>query len=337
MNTQRTLRVLLIDDTNETLLNLKAHIEQEVKVDPLTTRIEIVPVHIQLEVTPECACYRVKAATITELARACSHKFDYIFSDFAFIGDRAKNEELRKQLLKENREVEQSDLAAGTVLQCSDIKQMVDWMQRERQLDCDLINNIQANFLGHTGPIVVYTNSAKPFATYFDNHSIRRRKSEIRLVFPNATDIEFILMHDEFSITPEIMDLFPEPGKMKSYYSKLLSRKIESELQTIALKGMVKSQHNLRFRKTKRAFQFLTILSIALGAFVAACGEMLFHFLHDTIVMTGHSMHFEFDSSAKAHIVAFVGLAVLIIVIPPISAVFITKIGEKRLDDLLEP
>src|SRR5438876_1199558 len=110
MNTQRILSVLLIDDNKETILNLKANLEQDVTVDGLSTKIEVTAVHIQVEQTPECGCYRIKEDTIRELAEACDHKFHYIFSDFAFIGDRTKNDELRNKLLSENREVRESDL-----------------------------------------------------------------------------------------------------------------------------------------------------------------------------------------------------------------------------------
>ena len=338
MNTQRTLSVLLIDDTEEVLTNLQAHLEQEVKVDPLCTRIQITTVHIQLESNPTCTCYQVKSETILELAWKCSHKFDYIFSDFAFIGDTQKNEALRETLLKDKRIIRSADLTQGTVLQVADIKKMLETMRSQNLIDCDLITNVKHNFLGHSGPVVVYTNSAEPFASYFNGDALKVRRNEIRSVFSNASSVEFILMHDEFSITPQIMALFNRPEERKSYYSKLLSRKIESELHAIVLRKMVHAQHNLRFKRTWRAFQFLTLVGVGFGGAVAAYGEMLFHFLHDSMIMVSRWRHWgEFDNSAYAHIVAFFSLLALSILVPPVLAVFIARAAERKLDDLLEP
>jgi hypothetical protein len=204
MNNNQKLRILLLDDNNDVLHTLKSIIaNDDVRADELITEIEAVTVHIQLDNIANID-YIIKPETILEIARYCYNKFDYIISDFAFIGDKSANDNLRQKLIQENRTVLNSDFKNKNILRLRDIETQFNTMQDHTLLTRVLKKNFNNNFLGHRQPIIIYTNSPDPFAEYFRGTDLEIRIEEIKEVFTQSKDIKFILMHDELDIPTAI-------------------------------------------------------------------------------------------------------------------------------------
>ena len=285
MNSEQKLFILLLDDTKEVLDNLKANVQHFVDMGELNTFIEVTTVHIQTEKNETDSSYKIKNETIIDIANICSKKFDYIISDFAFIGDKEENEKLRLQLIDQNREVCKSDLKAGTVLQCCDIKSNFEVMKNSFIINKKLINNFEQNFLGHKGDIIIYTYSPSPFSKYFKSTQKIIRINEIQEVFEeSASQPRFILMHDEFEIPSIIINtLKPHNNDLKTYLSTLLSNRLGNELHILALMRMAYFQHKLRFKNTRWAFHKITSLGVGIGTGVALIGETTYLLIENLI------------------------------------------------------
>jgi hypothetical protein len=336
---KRKFRVLLLDDNREVLDLLKATLDQTVEVEGLSIRIEVESLHLVLEQQAAGHGYKFTEATILNLGELCDQKFDYIFSDFTFIGDSTRNEQLRSDLIRENRGVEKKDLD-GFILQLKDIKDQFDNMCRAGQFNTDelipLRDHIKSRFIDHEGSVLIYTNSPKPFENYFDTTQMPIRRNEVQNVFSKATIEPFILMHNEFSITPELEALFADPNKRKQYYSSLLSKRIESLLHHAALKHMVTAQGKLRFTNTKKAFQVLTAYGIGFGALVALAGEVIYHFLERTLSLTNKK--FNLITEIEESILFNLGILVLVVVLSwfifPRFGLRIAKKTEAEIEEL---
>jgi hypothetical protein len=287
---KKEFRILLIDDNKEVLDNLQAIIQRPITVENstqsiVTALITVETLHVVLEQLVGGTEYQVTDSTIEKLAEICNKKFDFIFSDFAFIGDISKNESLRNKLLAERRGVREDDLN-GWFLQLKDIKKKVDNLILTEPVKYKHINE---NFLMHSNIVHIYTFSPDPFSNYFDSYEMPKRKNEAQRVFSNAK-IEFILMHDEFSIKSNIEELFSNYSERKRYYSLLLSKRLTSLIETVILKYMVIKQRSFLFESTRKGQGQLIKLGLGLGAFSAVFGEMLFHFLEEPLIITGKAV-----------------------------------------------
>lgn len=304
-------RVLLIDDTKEVLDYLQAILEQDISVSGLSIKIQVETLLVELEPSVTVVnAYQINEQTIMNLGINCSDKFDYIFSDFGFIGDRTRAEALRQHLLNgQSRGVIEADIK-GLLLQLRDIKTKYDDMCTRNVINNVMQNSINANFLKHEGSILVYTNSPKPFDNYFDNNEMPIRMNEVKNTFKDSDKVDFILMHNEFSITPELENLFSVDVR-KKFYSQLLSKRINSLMQYVALEHMVASQDKLRIRKTDKAFKVLTAWAIGFGAAVAVFGEVLFHFAHETLSLAMEKLNLEFDTNLWLNL----GVTILLILL----------------------
>jgi len=277
----KKFRILLIDDTREVLDNLRSIIQRTISVESSSNLIVSADVtvdilHIVMEELPGGnGIYQIADQTIDNLAMLCHEKFDFIISDFAFIGDKGKNENLRKELLDQKRKVNEDDLK-GWVLHLRDIRSKVDGLVATNP---EKYNFINANFFENGNIIHVYSNSPEPFASLFDSYEFPRRRHEVETVFKNAKKVEFILMHDEFSINADIDNVFSNVADRKRFYSLLLSKRLNSLIETIILKSLVISQSTLKYIRANIGYGRLIRLGLALGAFSALVGEMLFHFL----------------------------------------------------------
>lgn len=287
-------RVLLIDDTKEVLDHLQSILRQDINVGNLSIKINVETLHVTLEQIAGGADYQITEQTIKDLGIISGEKFDYIFSDFGFVGNRTRGEELRQNLLDKGLGVEESDIK-GLVLQLRDIKKRYDEMCLRNALSNETQNRINENFINHKGSILVYTNSPKPFDNYFNSNQKPVRINEVKYVFQQSKKVDFILMHDEFSINHEIESLFPTVDARKKFYSQLLSKRINSLMQYVALEHIIMSQDKLRISKTDQAFKTLTAWAIGFGAAVAVFGEVLFHFAHTTIALAMKKLGIEYN------------------------------------------
>jgi hypothetical protein len=329
-------RVLLLDDTREVLELLQATLEQDIQVESFLVKVEVVTLHVTLEALPGGTDYQITAETLKNLGDLCGEGFDFIFSDFSFIGDSHRNEELRATLLREKRGVEQNDIR-GFVLHLKDIQSKFERMRDNDELQYEIRELINRNFIHHSGRILIYTNSPAPFNNYFDTRQMPIRKNEVRGVFKDARSVEFFMMHDEFSITPELEHALGDSTRRKTYFSALLSKRIESLIKEAVLKDMVSAQSKLRFRNTKKAFQRLTAIGIGFGALVALFGEVIYHLLHKVSHLTTERLHLNFDSgrSILINILILAFVVLLSWLIFPAIGVKIAKKTEQEVDNLL--
>jgi hypothetical protein len=287
--------------------------------------------------------YRISEDTINRIAKVCTKPFDYILTDFAFIGDGSKNEALRNELVDEARDLKSEDFSRGTILQAHDVKIRFEELAVTRPLDSSTRRQFEANFLKHSGPITIYTNSPPPFAGHFNHTVLHLRKYEIQQVFPNAGPIAFLLMHEEFS-TSSVALTSLTAERMKSYYSLWLSKRIADEIKIITLEKMVRLQHKLRVTDTRKAFRSLTASGIGLGASVALMGEVIFHLLRETLAICLQDLRFTFhpphiptvDSRLITSLFALLGALVLSLLLFPEWGVRITKKLEGDADRLLD-
>lgn len=326
-------RVLLIDDTKEVLDHLEAILEQDVVEAGITRKIDVEALHVTLEKPVGKTAYEVSAQTIQNLGILAKEPFDYIFSDFGFIGNRTDSENLRNTLLAANRGVTEADIK-GNVLQIRDIKTKFDALSSAGALTNILINTITENFINHKGKILIYTNSPKPFDNYFDPASRPVRTNEVKNSFKQAQHVDFILMHNEFGITPEIEALFT-PDARKKFYALLLSNRINALLQEAALRNMVTSQSKLRVKNVKKAFTKLTAYGIGFGALVALFGEVLYHFiaeaLHTGMLKWNVIPDFEFWVDI-GFILLFIVLSCLLF---PYLGIRVARITENEIEELI--
>jgi len=276
MSYRKNLRILVLDDTEEVLQHFRANLDSVISVDGMTTDIRVVTVHVQLTAVSD-GKYEISPSTIKAIANVSQKPFDYIITDFGFIGDPQKNTELMTRLVTEQRGVDATDFESGTVYQVEAIRRKFESMASSNNLGCRERRHFRRNFLFHRGPIKIYTNSPDPFACHFASVCLSERRFEVTSVFRKAKEISFILMHEIFYITPTVRNHFSDG--FKGYYSKLLGQRLKEEIHVLALESMVKSQHKLRFTETRTAYGKLTAAGIGFGAVVALIGEIAFHSL----------------------------------------------------------
>lgn len=327
---RKKFRVLLIDDNAEVLNRLKAIVQRDVKAGNESIKIEVSTLHVRLT-TDDGELYKVSEETIRSLGICCEAEFDYIFSDFGYVGDFDKSNALTEELIRTRRIVTKKDFQ-GNVLQLLDIKSTFLHMQLP-ELERARIENY---FFHHRGKILIYTNSPYPYDSYFISTEIPIRINEVKDVFPELSeDPYFILMHEEFPTTPEILEAFKgKDAEKKEYFSVLLSNYIDHAMQFVALQYMVSQQGKLKFVNVEKAFKFLTKIAIGLGAVTALFGEVIYHFFEDAITtLFTPKLHFDED---------IVGRFTIAILITLIAMFAISKYGryvaektEERMRELL--
>jgi len=267
-------RVLLIDDDEAVLRALQSHLDRTITVDDTSRRIEVAILRIAYD--QPGGKWTIGADTVHDLARLCVRPFDYIFADFAYVADPKANSELRDRLLKEQRGVEESDLA-DFVLTIKDLRARYEDLRRD--FGYEVQRAIEENFIGHKGHVQIYTLSPRPFDNYFDSQAMPVRRAEIASVFADATQFDpFILMHEDYCITPEIDAAFKDLQDQRSFVTALLSRRLDTLMHIAALEDIVRAQSRLRFDVTSRAFARLANEALAFGAVVALFGEAVYHF-----------------------------------------------------------
>jgi hypothetical protein len=328
-------KVLLIDDNKDVLDRVKGTVQKDIKAGKLMIRVEVETLHVRLRKISETEIYRVDEDTVKRLAQASTEKFDYIFSDFGYVGNKDLAEDLRKRLLTANKGVTKEDIQ-GNILQLIDIKKSFEEFSSDNRINGFQASLIISNFLNHEGDVLVYTNSPKPFDNYFDRVEIKIRENEVKEVFSKAGQIKFILMHDEFAIKPEIEALFTNPDERKKYFSLLLSTFIDQLMQFAALSHMVISQEKLRLKNTKKAFQRLTKFGIGLGAVVALFGEVIFHFMHKVISLILEKLDLqELDKNIVFNSSIVVFLIICCLILFPYWGIKIAKATEDEVDNLI--
>jgi hypothetical protein len=351
MKRSSVLRVLLIDDDIEVLKKIKGFLERErdISVDGLTTTIEAVAIPVQMEQMVGSSQYRIQMQTIIDFAKACSDKFDYILSDFAFIADKDLNKKLRDLLNAAPRPLTQDDFTNHAVLQLKDIQSRyealaersgdsyIDLQNQDSRLDSSLSKNMRRHFFGHKGPVVIYTNSPKPFSVHFEKNEIPAREVEIKAVFAESTqELPVIIpIHEEFGMA-DMNEL--DGATLDTYRTAYLAQRIGDELKIIALKRMVHQQRFLRFRRTRRSYLELTAIGIGIGTGVAIIGEILVQCTLTISRDVGIAIATR-QVPADMFGAFFAGITTLII-----GTYFIPKIGvhltrklESKTDDLLGP
>jgi hypothetical protein len=279
---RQTFRILLIDDDEAVLKALQSHLQHSISIDDTSRRIEVAILRVAFDQTN--GKWSIGADTILELGKLCKTPFDYIFSDYAFVADRAANLALRERLLSEKRDVTTADIQ-DFVLTIQNIK--TRFQEIQNGLGWEVQRDIDENFLRHAGHVQIYTLSPKPFENYFYGQAMSERRAIVESVFEHTAHIDpFILMHDDFCITPDVETAFQDLQDQRRFVTALLSRRLDSLMHIAALEDIVHSQSKLRFDLAARAFGHLTNEALAFGAVVALFGEVVYHFFARTIEMT---------------------------------------------------
>jgi hypothetical protein len=306
----RKFKVLLIDDTEAVLIRLKSILTQDIAKDGLFIKISVETLKVGF--TENNGNFTISDETINNLGILCETKFDYIFSDFGFIGNKQASDDLKEKLLKENRGVRTDDIQ-GLVFQLKDLKTKFEEMCRgENALADELQNRIKANFLDHKNPVRMYTYSPWPYSNYFNGNEKLIRENEVKYIFPYVGDYRQILMHEEFDIKPNLEDAFEPKEDFKAFLTNLLSKKLNSLIQYSALENMIVSQSKLRINKTDTSFKALTLWAIGFGAAVAVFSEVLTHFARETISLTLEHLGFTFDKNLLLNLIVTIVLTLLI-------------------------
>lgn len=324
-------RILLIDDNKEVLDRLKSIVQRDVQAGDFSIKIEVETLHVVLE-QADANNYKVTDDTIKSLSYCCNEKFDYIFSDFGFIGSIEKSNQLRTKLLEtEKRGVIKSDFK-GNVLQLSDIKTAFE----QSKLPEVAINKISSNFFRHTGKILIYTNSPEPYKNYFESTEIAIRRNEVKDVFNEVVDdVHFILMHEEFGINPEMEKALSNDDAKKKYFAIWLSNYIDHEMQFVALQHMVVSQGKLRFKNVEKAFQYLTAIAVGIGAVTAMFGEAIFHFFKEAFAALFTYLNWHFNETPIGGFALPILLTILAMWLLPKYGVYVAKKTEDKINKLL--
>ncbi|HEY6807103.1 MAG TPA: hypothetical protein VI306_26230 [Pyrinomonadaceae bacterium] len=266
-------RVLLLDDNSEVLKLLKNSIQPDA-LSMYSVTIDVSVIHVVLEKLPGGEQYEVAPSTLHALAEVCTESFDYIFSDFSFIGDDTQNEKLREKLLDENRRVRPEDIQKFVLHLNSIKKKFAEMKDTLSQIQTE---NISDNFFDHKGEVLVYTNSPEPFDSYFIGNELRTRRNEIIDVFKAAHIENIFLMHYEFGITPDFERLFHNSTDRKTHHSLVLSKKIESLILFSAMKQIVADRGKWKNLNTIHGFKKLTAIGVGFGALIALLGEVMWH------------------------------------------------------------
>jgi hypothetical protein len=267
-------RVLLIDDDEAVLRALQSHLERTISVDDTSRRIEVAILRVAYD--QPMGKWTVGADTVHDLAKLCVRPFDYIFADFAYVADSSANSALRDRLLKEQRGVTDADLM-DFVLTIKDLKARYEELRPA--FGYEVQRAIEENFIRHKGHVQIYTLSPRPFDNYFNDQAMPARRAEIASVFTEATKFDpFILMHEDYCITPEIDAAFKDSQDQQRFVTALLSRRLDTLMHIVALEDIVRAQGRLRFDVTSKAFARLANEALAFGAVVALFGEAVYHF-----------------------------------------------------------
>lgn len=316
-------KILLIDDTLEVLQNLKAYIHKKnplviesISGASLVVDLVIDTLHVRMEEeTVGSGQYKVTDTTISDLIAMCDYEFDFIFSDFGFIPPEAKdkNEQLRSELEADKtgtRKVAKQDFQ-GWLLQLADIKKAIKKLETA---DPPKFSKLNSKFLNTKSVIQLYTNSPEPFSSYFMDIEFTKREDEVKEVFENKkSKIQVILMHDEFSITPNIFNLFTVEADRKKYYAKLLGHKLTSSIETVILRYMVIEQRKFKLNDAVKAYKTITLIGLTLGAVSALGGEALFHFFHGFLTDVWKLSDWHFPETTIGKLTTFIVLLLIAI------------------------
>jgi hypothetical protein len=305
---ERVFRVLVIDDSEEVLKRVGDNIPTKPvypKGSSVKVRFEVKTLHVKLTAIGKNEkgrdnIFEISNDTIEKLGYYCSEPFEYIYSDFGYIGNRDINEDLRKQLTESRQQVSEGQIK-GNLLQLRDIKTKFEKISYSEIINYELVRRIERNFIGHTGKVILYTNSPYPFNSYFSSESsLNMRKAEVREVFESAIILEtenkwIIKMHEEFPIIPKIEEVFKDnPEGKKEYFAKLLGNYIKHNIEYDALEFLVESQQYLRYANAKNGAKKLVKWGLMLGAVSAVLGEAIYHLIERFTDFLERKYHLEF-------------------------------------------
>lgn len=323
---ERVFRVLVIDDSEEVLKRVSDNIPTNPvcpKGSSVEVRFEVKTLHVKLTSIGkndkgQDSIYEISDDTIEKLGCLCSEPFEYIYSDFGYIGNREINEELRKQLTESGQQVSEGQIK-NNLLQLRDIKTKFEKIKYSGIINYELVRRIERNFISHEGKVILYTNSPYPFNSYFSSESsLNMRKAEVRKVFEAAiileTDNKWIIkMHEEFQINPKIEEVFKDnPDGKKDYFAKLLGNYIKHNIEYDALEFLVESQQYLRYANAKNGAKKLVKWGLMLGAVSAVLGEAIFHLIEKFTDFLEHKYHLEFIHDFSWLFIAIIFIAGII-------------------------
>lgn len=317
-------RVLIIDDTDQVLEIVSRELNKEKSLieDNLEVVFDIETLSItfneEKEISDQC---------LQALAKAAKIKYDYIFSDFAFISDKDINQKKKEELLQ----LDEGDMPSldkeftkGWLCTLLELKERFQSRKSELFISGFDTKNIINNFFKHSGNVLVYTNSPEPFNYYFNGKELDARIETISYVFEKIPpkEIKIVKIHDKYSITQKIMDGLANQENNK-FKSSLVTNYIQSLIKENAFRFMIRSQRRMRIWSLSKSIAILGTIGLFLGIAIST---------FTSIIVSKYEVFINSAERGWPQYLQFCGFALTLFLIIVLLSVVYALWSEKRLN-----